>query len=291
MPTTKLAFAFLPALLLPLAGAHAHAVAGDRVFPATLAVDDPGVSDELTLPEVGHFKDSDGSATTTSFEYTKTLTKDLGLSLEGAWIDNDDSKGFDNFGLGAKYVFYTDAPHELMLSTGLDWDIGGSGSRHVAERFSTITPAVFVGKGLGDLPDSMAYLKPFAVTGSLGYAMPMQNFSDGERNAQAVEWGATVQYSIPYLQQHVKDWDIPKPFANAIPVVEFAFETPTNGEDNGRTTGTINPGVIFMGHSTQLGLEAQLPLNSESGHGVGYLVQAHFYLDDLFPTTLGRPIW
>ena len=291
MPNYKFALPFLSAaLLLPMANAHAHAIVGDRVFPATMAVDDPGVSDELDL-ENGRFKDGDGGTSTTSFEYNKTLTKDLALSVGGAWLDEDEAKGFDNFSLGAKYVFYTNPQHELMLSTGLDWDIGGSGSTKVADSFSTITPAVFFGKGMGDLPDSVAYLKPFAVTGSLGFAMPTQNFSDGERNAQAVEWGATLQYSIPYLQQHVKDMDIPKPFANAIPVVEFAFETPTSGEDNGKTTGTINPGVIFMGQQAQFGLEAQLPLNSDSGHGVGYLAQVHFYLDDIFPQTIGRPIW
>ena len=30
------------------AAAHAHAVRGDRIFPAILAIDDPGVTDELT---------------------------------------------------------------------------------------------------------------------------------------------------------------------------------------------------------------------------------------------------
>ncbi|MFP3740542.1 hypothetical protein SB860_37530, partial [Burkholderia sp. SIMBA_019] len=33
--------------------AHAHAIAGDRVFPATLSVDDPGVGDEADL-QFGH---------------------------------------------------------------------------------------------------------------------------------------------------------------------------------------------------------------------------------------------
>src|SRR6185437_1043591 len=36
-------------LLLPQP-AHAHAIAGNRVFPATLEVDDPSVATELTLP-------------------------------------------------------------------------------------------------------------------------------------------------------------------------------------------------------------------------------------------------
>ena len=58
---------------------------------------------------------------------------------------------------------------ETIVSVGVDWDIGGSGSKRVgAESFSTITPAIFFGKGFGDLPADMSMLRPFALTGSLG---------------------------------------------------------------------------------------------------------------------------
>ncbi|HEY1863416.1 MAG TPA: hypothetical protein VGG77_06940, partial [Roseiarcus sp.] len=46
---------------LGTAAAHAHAVCGNRIFPTTLAIDDPGVTDELTLPSVTWLpKNSDG---------------------------------------------------------------------------------------------------------------------------------------------------------------------------------------------------------------------------------------
>ena len=38
------------ACLLGANAAHAHAVAGARVFPVTLTIDDPGVADEASLP-------------------------------------------------------------------------------------------------------------------------------------------------------------------------------------------------------------------------------------------------
>ncbi len=56
------------------------------------------------------------------------------------------------------------------------------------------------------------------------------------------------------------------------------------------TTGTINPGVIWVSSYFQVGLEVQLPVNRDSGHGVGVLGQLHLYLDDIFPTTVGRPL-
>ena len=286
--------------------AQAHAIVGDRTFPATLAIDDPGISDELNAPQISRLKQAndDGtysgttSVSSVSSSISKRLTDDVGIELGGAWLDNGTSSGLDNFSAGVKYVFLKDAPHELMLSTGVDWDMGGSGAKRVgADSFSTVTPAVFFGKGMGDLPDSVEFLKPFAITGTLGYAMPTQNFAtdpdsgDKTRNPQAATWGFTAQYSIPYLEQHVKDLGIPAPFNTAIPTVEFAFQTPTGGATSGHTTGTINPGVIFMGQDVQLGLEAQLPVNSASGTGVGYIAQMHFYLDNIFPQTIGRPIW
>jgi len=283
--------------------AYAHAIVGDRIFPATLAIDDPGISDELNT-QISRFKQAgDGGApaswqTGTSGEYDKTITENFGVLIGGAWLNNGGVSGWDNFYVAAKYVFYTNVEHEIMLSTGLDWDIGHTGAKRVgADSFSTFTPALFFGKGLGDLPDSADLLKPFALTGTLGYAVPTQNFStdpdtgNKTRNPQSVEWGFTVQYSLPYLQQHVKDLGIPQPFSTAIPIVEFVFETPTDGDQSGQTTGTINPGIIFMGDQMQFALEAQIPLNHDSGSGVGYLAQAHFYLDNIFPNSIGRPLW
>lgn len=61
--------------------------------------------------------------------------------------------------------------------------------------------------------------------------------------------------------------------------------------DEDGTTGFVNPGVIWAGQSFQVGTEAVIPINRDSGTGVGFIAQLHFFLDDLFPTTLGRPIF
>ena len=75
-----------------------------------------------------------------------------------------------------------------------------------------------------------------------------------------------------------------------IPLVEFALTTPFNRGQSGMTTGTVQPGFIWAGQYFQVGAEMIIPTNSLSGHGIGGLVQLHFYLDDLFPNSIGRPI-
>ncbi|MDQ4146678.1 MAG: hypothetical protein M3120_03120, partial [Pseudomonadota bacterium] len=59
----------------------------------------------------------------------------------------------------------------------------------------------------------------------------------------------------------------------------------------GETSGTINPGLIWFGNSVQLGVAVQIPVNDRTGNDVGVLALVHFFVDDLFPNSLGQPIF
>jgi hypothetical protein len=74
---------------------------------------------------------------------------------------------------------------------------------------------------------------------------------------------------------------------------EASMQTPiSNTATSGTvTTGTINPGLIYVGNTYQIAVEAMIPVNRQSGTSVGIIGQLHFYLDDIFPTTIGRPIF
>ena len=290
---TLAAFGLVMASLTPLG--HAHAVAGDRIFPATMAVDDPGVGDELDF-QFGHIRtptdDGDtASVNTWSYNYAKTITPNLGFSIGSDYATQRVAgspavNGLDNLQLGVKYLVYVNPVHEFMLSVGILDEIGGSGSKAIGTSYSTYTPTVYAGKGFGDLPDALGWLKPFAVTGTVG-----QQYASDSSVPNALNWGVTLQYSLPYLQSFVKNVGLPKPFSNMIPVVEMAMSTCTSGSCSGHTTGTINPGVIWESRAGQIGLEAQIPANGASGHGVGVLMQIHFFFDDIFPKSVGKPIF
>ncbi len=300
----------LLAMLLGLSAAvEAHGLIGKRFFPATLAIDDPFVADELSLPTISHIKtpaEGDSPATREtdiSAEFSKRLSPDLGFSLAGTLkiLDPDapasSVSGFDNMEVSVKYVFWKSPEHETLLSLGLDWDVGGTGSKKVgAESFDTVTPVLFFGRGLGDLPDAVELLKPLAVTGTFGVAIPTRNSTttvtvgdtgdvevEREVHPNVATWGFTVQYSLQYLQSFVRDIGLPRPLSRLIPIVEVAMETPLDGPDAGRTTGTVNPGIIWWGRYFQIGLEAQIPVNDRTGKNVGILGQLHFYLDDIAP--------
>jgi hypothetical protein len=266
--------------------AAAHAIAGDRVFPSTMTVDDPGVGDEANI-EYGHQRvpgdNGDQSINTFDVEYDKLITPRLAVSVGGTYNmqNNPTARGFDNVDVGLKYLLYVNDAHEFMTSVGVDAEIGGTGSRAIADNFSTISPTIFAGKGMGDLPDSLAYLRPIAITGEAGPAL-----TTGAGQPNAFNYGFTVQYSLPYLQQHVHDLGLPKPLSNIIPLVEIPLS-----RSQGQTTGTVNPGFIWINRYGQFGVEAQIPINRASGSHVGILVQAHIFFDDVAPATLGKPLF
>src|SRR5262249_30366378 len=214
---------------------------------------------------------------------------DVGLSLGATVImtapeDAPTIAGFDNMAIGVKYVFLKRAEQELIVAAGLDIDVGGTGQAKVgAEPFSTFTPSLFFGEGLGALPDSLLWLRPAAVTGVLGLGLPVREVPP------VCQGGLLLQSNLEYLQSNVGAVGLPAPFNRMIPIVEFALNTSVEGRS--RTAGTISPGVIWFGRYFQLGFEALVPVNGNSldpvtaprQNGVGFLGQIHFYLDDLWP--------
>ncbi len=163
--------------------------------------------------------------------------------------------------------------------------IAGTGSGNIGDNFSTYTPEFAFGKGFGDLPDSMQYLQPFAVTGAVA-----EEFPTDSAVPHAVDWGFSIQYSIPYLQSFVKDVGIKAPFNRMVPIVEFSMQTCLDRGCAGQTTGYVNPGIVWIGTYYQVGLEAQVPVNRGTGRHVGVLLGVDLYLDDIFPQSLGRPL-
>jgi hypothetical protein len=293
---------------------YGHGFAGARFFPATLSTDDPFVADELSLPTVSSIVTPDGGGTRDT-----EISSDIALRITPKWdiefgetfitLNPSQGKavnGFDNLSIGSKYEFFENDEHEAVVSLGLGVDVGGTGGRSVgADSFSTWAPGIFFGKGFGDLPTELRFLKPFALTGQVGIAIPTSastrsvtvDVQTGERDIEVerhpdvLEWGFALEYSLIYLQSQVQDLHLHAPLDRLIPLVEFALETPLNRGEEGQTTGTINPGVIWAGKYFQVGVEAVIPINERTGNNVGVIAQLHFFVDDLFPNSLGRPLF
>lgn len=286
---------FAPAVL-------AHGYAGARFFPATIATDDPFVADELSLPTISTFRfagDPATRVTAISVDYTKRITPRFGIGFGESYqfVSPDGAPstvGWDNLELSAKYLLFESDAHEALISFGIDAEVGNTGTaRAGAEPTSVVSPGVFFGKGMGDL--STGWLRPLAVTGVVSYDVPVRARvtinGDTERNPHLLNTGLAIEYSLPYLQSQVRDIGLGAPFNRLIPLVELALSTPLDRGQGGQTTGTVNPGALWVGRDLQLGLEAVVPVNDRTGNSVGVVFQLHWFLDDLFPRGLGAPLF
>lgn len=305
----RLALAVLVASA-PASNAFAHCFVGNRFFPATLNVDDPCIADELSLPTISRFKNGDDPPAwelDVSGELSKRITDTFGISVGSTWVrlrprGGPAVSGFENLESSFKFQFLTDLDREFVVSASLDMEWGRTGSAAIgADPFTTLTPTLFVGKGFGDLPDTLQYLKPLAVTTQVGYSVPSQSSTGGidadtgdfitMPNPQFLVYGGSLQYSLPYLKSSVVDLQLPEFVNHLIPIVEWRLQTQmSNFDGEARTTGTVNPGLMWVGSYFQVGAEAIIPINSASGRGVGAMVQLHLNLDDIFPTTIGKPL-
>jgi hypothetical protein len=304
--------------LIPISQSMAHEIVGNRFFPATLTIDDPGVNDELSLPTVDNFNTGDIPPVRQrdiSAEFSKRITEDFAISFGSTYTflgpmdpTAAGANGFQNLDTTFKYRVFKNAEHEFVMSVGLSVEWGGTGAANVgAEAFNTYVPNIYFGKGLGDLPDTLSWIRPVAITGQVGYAIPERNFTtilgvdpdtgnqtvDTEFHPRVLNWGATIQYSMPYLKSAVVDLGLPDFINHLIPLVEATMQTPmANTLTSGTTTtGTINPGVIWVGNTFQVGVEALIPINRQSGSNVGVIGQLHLYLDDIDPRGIGKPIF
>lgn len=268
--------------------AYGHAVAGQRVFPSTLSFDDPGIGAEL--PMVFSHSSSDG-ATTNEFDLsvTKPITPKFSLTAAMGYVNVDPDHapsiyGWSNLELGAKWLALVDAETESIASLAFNASVANTGGHQVGDDFDTFSPEVDFGQGFGRLP--VSWLRPMAVTGAVAF-----DFPDDPHESHVMDWDLSVQYSIPYLQDFVKYVGIKAPFNNMVAIIEAPMETALDRGGSGQTTGYIDPGVIWIGHYFQWGIEMQLPVNNRSGNAVGVLVGLDFYLDDLLPHSFGAPLF
>jgi hypothetical protein len=296
----------LALLLAPTGQAAAHCFVGARFLPATLATDDPCVADEMSLPTVSFSSaNPSGRENDVGVDFAKRITENFGITVGTTWTFvrppadaatlGTSASGFMNLTSAFQYQVLKDAQHEFALLAGLVVEWGGTGAAGVgAVPWSTLQPTVYFGKGFGDLPDELGLIRAFAVTGQAGYQVPTTSFDLNNQIPipQNLAYGGSLQFSFPYLKSNVIDLELPDFVNHLIPIVEAQFLSPVgNNESNPWiTTGTVNPGVIWVGNYFQVGVEAIIPINRASGTNIGAIAQLHFYLDDIFPNSIGRPL-
>ena len=274
--------------------AHAYTATGDRQFPATILLPQIGPSDEAyltgaTLPSAGNPGGPDGRDSSFAATVDKTVTDRLSvmMTVQYSAIDpggGPTATGWQNITAAAQFTLLADPQHEFLLSVGVQQEFPGTGAARVgASRQGATMPAVFFGKGFGDL--DVGLFRPFAIAGYAGY-----NAAAGGPRVSTWNSGFLVEYSIPYLEANVRTLDMPDLLRNVTPMVEVSMTNPVGGT-GGPATMVIGPGFNYAGAGWDFGIEALVPASRAAGAGLGVTAQLHIQLDYLFPTSVGKPLF
>jgi hypothetical protein len=292
--------------------ADPHGFAGDHLFISTLLIDDPNVADEMSIPTFSYLPQASGGGPTPvqyglGFEYDKRITETFGFALnEGYnWLTQPGAKtanGWQNLVVTLKYKPYVSAEHEFMMSVGVQRVFAGVGAQGPNggvldnDPSSSTIPTFYFGKGFGDIP--VGWLRPFAVTGELGYQVADEKLKlnpaspTGFNNGISNGWtgGLSLQYSIRYLSTQVKDYGL-SDFVNKLtPVVELSWSSPASKPSQDSTQYLWGVGVNYTATDYAFGVEMLIPGNRATGSHLGVIAQYHLYFDDLFSHSLGKPI-
>jgi hypothetical protein len=289
----------IAALVAGLAGlaapAFAYTAAGDRLFPASILLPQIAPSDDAYLTSgtqplhSAALPSSSDRLTNASVVFNKTITERLSVGIEDGWNRFDQAgagtaSGWQNLETTIKYLAVLDPTHELLLSVGADreWANGAQGIG--ASTSGATTPAVYFGKGFGDL--GLPALRPFAITGTVGYQL-----ADRNSRPDLLVTGIALEYSIPYLESKVASVALPDFVRSLTPMIEFQLATPASTTRGAGTSGLIAPGLNYAGEGWEFGIEALIPTTRAAGSGIGVTAQLHLSLDYLLPDTVGRPLF
>jgi hypothetical protein len=307
------------------------AYVGDRFFPSTLATVVPTAADFYNAPYFVKLPDTSTTPSTREFDipttYSRLVTKDWAWFFTETFRVIEDANrgtrsGFDNFVIGTQYQLYTNPEHQFVVTVGGTAAIGGTGAPGIASTFSTLTPTVYIGKGFGDLPDSVAWLRPLTITATGAVAVPtdattLTSTSLGSVNLpietgafnslttlptgpttlaatvnpKILQLGFALEYSLVTNEYTGPNHTGTRYAQGWVPLVEFTTSTPLNGPLAGRTTGTVNPGFIWVDRYLQVAAEAIVPMDAHSGRDIGARVQAHLYLSAIFPDFYAKPVF
>ena len=128
------------ASLAGIGPALSHVIVGNRVFPATLEIDDPGVNDELTLPTVHLDLEQSGQfARATHFNgfYRQKGSPPIWRSSNRQLVHLTNTvkpngtigtlNGWGNIETQLEYQLYVNPEHEFIVSTAVSVEWGHTG--------------------------------------------------------------------------------------------------------------------------------------------------------------------
>jgi len=247
--------------------------AGNRIFIEPLVVKDADVDNQLTLAPSWGAAYGGANSFQTPITLEKRLTSSMSLRVESHYEDvitpGGAHSGFQYFGVQGKYMFYENAPHEIMATAIIRGTAPMGGSQVGQGNPFTLYSYLLFNKGMGDIP--VSWIRPFAIQTDIAGITP---FGSGPQPlspyiglldfGNSVRFDGALEYSFLYLHDIV-GVNVPNFLDHLVPAVES--RTLINESANGHqgiTAGYTSYEINYQADWYQIGLAYQLPYGLDS---------------------------
>jgi hypothetical protein len=194
----------------------------------------------------------------------KTISPDSSFSLFAGYQrleqEGDTTTGFSNLSLAYKHVLISIPRHEFMLSLAPEAELPVGNRSIGSESHARAGFDLIFAKGLGDLADSIALLRPAALEGDIGWETKVTGARD-----DLVAATAEIEYSLAYLDENVARFSITHALRNLTPHLDFDYAQYMDAHRNSTAPDfELTPGIAWLNSTYEINLGVQVALNHAS---------------------------
>ena len=215
----------------------------------------------------------------------KTISPDSSFSLFAGYQrleqEGETSIGFTNLSLACKHVLISIPQHEFMLSIAPEAEVP-VGNRDIgSEAHARAGFDLIFAKGLGDVADSIAILRPAAFEGDIGWEGKVSGARD-----DLVAATAEIEYSLAYLDENVASFSVTHALRNLTTHLDFDYAQYMDAHRNSTAPDfELTPGVAWLNSTFEVNLGVQVALNhaSSSSGAVAFVWLVGVSFDQIVP--------
>jgi len=194
----------------------------------------------------------------------KTISPDSSFSLFAGYQrleqPGETTTGFSNLSLAYKHVLISIPRHEFMLSLAPEAELPVGNRSIGSESHTRAGFDLIFAKGLGDLAESLALLRPAALEGDIGWETKVTGARD-----DLVAATAEIEYSLAYLDEHVARFSVTHALRNLTPHLDFDYAQYMDAHRNSTAPDfELTPGVAWLNSTYEINLGVQVALNHAS---------------------------
>ena len=226
-----------------------------------------------------------------SLYFEKTISADSSISLFAGYQrleqGGETTTGWSNLSLAYKHVLISIPRHEFMLSLAPEAELPVGNRTVGSESHARAGFDLIFAKGLGDLADSLAMLRPAALEGDLGWEGKVTGARD-----DLVSATAEIEYSLAYLDENVASFSVTHALRNLTPHLDFDYAQYMDAHRNSTAPDfELTPGVAWLNSTFEVNLGMQVALNhaSSSSGAVGFVWLVGVSFDQIVPALAWTP--